>query len=103
MFPAGCKRAGSRGRGRAHRQGRAPGASSAKVRPTSSSPSGPSTSCQLGLDQLSDSWDKSEPVRSMFRCSPSSGPTSSEISSGADLKAVDMSKLALLISEDVGP
>ena len=62
--PAGRKRAGSRGRG----QGRAPGGSSATVRPTSSSPSGPSSSCQLGVDQLSGSWNKAEPVHSMFRC-----------------------------------
>ena len=64
--------------GRAQRQGRAPGASSPIVRPTSSSPSGSSTSCPLGLDQLSGTWNKAEPVRSMFRCNLSSGPTSSE-------------------------
>ena len=56
-----------------------------------SSSIGPSSS--VGLDQLGGSWNKAEPVRTVFSYSLTPGPTSLEVAPGSYLRAVDLFNL----------
>ena len=74
---------------RGKRRGRGRG----RGRATSAVPGTPNTANSSGegcLDSLGGVWNRVEPVRTVVDYSLTPGPTSSEVTSGANLKAVDL-------------
>ena len=89
----GTGRGRARGRGGGRGRGRGRGRGCDRGRGTSAVPGTPNTANSSGegcLDSLSGVWNRVEPVRTVFDYSLTPGPTSSEVTSGANLKAVDL-------------